>query len=182
VIEAASIAQRETGRTLFVHVHPWTKSAHALLDRCERAGADLTRVVLCHLDASLPDTDYHRSLAGRGAWVSYDLFGDDRDDYVGRRFPPDSERVRGVARAFEEGWADHLLVSHDIALKTRLWRYGGCGYDYLATRIAPRLKSEGLSEQDVDLLFARNPARAISHPLDGERAHGIARQNDEEAA
>jgi phosphotriesterase-related protein len=174
VIEAAAIAQRDTGRAMFVHVHPWTKTGHRLLDRCERAGADLTRVVLCHMDASLPDTEYHRSLAERGAWVSYDLFGDDRDDYDGRRFPPDSERVRGVIRAFEEGWAGRLLLSHDIALKSRLWRYGGCGYDYIATRIIPRLRSEGLGSDEIDLLSVRNPALVLAHPRDGGSSGGCA--------
>jgi phosphotriesterase-related protein len=166
VLEAASIVQRETGRALFVHVHPWTRSAHDILDRCEAAGADLTRVVLCHLDAALPDTAYHRSLADRGAWVAFDLFGDDRDDYEGRRFPTDAARVAGVVTAIEEGWADRLLLSHDIALKTRLWRYGGCGFDHLVTRVLPRLRTAGLEQADIDELFVRNPAVALSHPID----------------
>jgi phosphotriesterase-related protein len=163
VLQAAAVAQRDTGRAMFVHVNPWTKVGHQLLDICEQAGANLSRVVLCHLDGTLPDVGYHRSLADRGAWVSYDLFGDDRDDYDGRRFPPDSVRVEAVLQAFSAGWASRLLLAHDISLKTRLWKYGGCGYDYISTRIVPRLRASGLSARDIDSLFIDNPRSLLTH-------------------
>jgi phosphotriesterase-related protein len=165
VLRAACSVQRATDRALFIHVDPWGRSAHALLDICERAGADVTRIVLCHQDATLPDVGYHRSLAARGAWVSYDMFGDDRDDYAGRRFPSDVLRVDAVLSAFDDGWADHLLLAHDICLKTRLQAYGGCGLDHLMRRVVPRLRDGGLSPPAIDSLFVGNPRRMLSHQL-----------------
>ncbi len=79
VLEAASVAQRQTGAPLFIHLDPWGWAGHRALDIAEAAGADLRRVVLCHLDPSLPDTAYHRSLAERGATICYDIWGDEAE-------------------------------------------------------------------------------------------------------
>lgn len=96
MLEAAANVQRETGAPLLIHLDPWGRAGHDALDIAEAAGADLERVALCHLDPTLPDTTYHRSLAERGATVCYDIWGDE-DEYGGKGMPTDgsaSERSR----------------------------------------------------------------------------------------
>lgn len=161
VLGGACAAQRETGRTLFVHLDPWGRAGHDVLDRCEQAGVDLDRVVLSHLDPSLADVSYARSLAARGAFVGIDIWGDE-DAYGGRGMPSDASRTAAVLVAHEEGWADRLLLAQDVCTKTQLHAFGGRGYDHLLTGVASDLRTAGLSVKEVDQLLVDNPRRAIS--------------------
>jgi phosphotriesterase-related protein len=161
VLRAACGAQRETGRSLVVHLDPWGRAGHAVLDICEAAGVALDRVILAHLDPSLPDHAYHRSLAARGAWVSYDIWGDE-DAYGGRGMPTDDLRIAAVLLAHMDGWEDRLLVSQDVCLKSQLRAFGGPGYDHLLTDIAPRLQAAGMDRLEVEALLVDNPRRALT--------------------
>jgi len=161
VLRAACAAQRETGRSIVVHLDPWGRAGHAVLDVCEAAGVDLHRVVLAHLDPSLPDHAYHRSLAARGAWVSYDIWGDE-DAYGGRGMPTDDLRIAAVLLAHMDGWEDRLLVSQDVCLKSQLRAFGGPGYDHLLTDITPRLQAAGMDRLEVEALLVDNPRRALT--------------------
>ena len=161
VLRAACAAQRATGRAMVVHLDPWGRAGHAVLDACEAAGVDLDRVVLAHLDPSLPDHAYHRSLAARGAWIGYDIWGDE-DAYGDRGMPTDDLRIAGVLVAHLDGWEDHLLVSQDVCLKSQLRAFGGAGYDHLLVDIVPRLEAAGLDPLEVEALLVDNPRRALT--------------------
>ena len=165
VLRAACAAQGATGRAMVVHLDPWGRAGHAVLDACEAARVDLDRVVLAHLDPSLPDHAYHRSLAARGAWISYDIWGDE-DAYGERGMPTDDLRIAGVLVAHMDGWEDRLLVSQDVCLKSQLRAFGGAGYDHLLVDIAPRLEAAGLDPLEVEALLVDNPRRALTgtHP------------------
>lgn len=56
-LRAAARAQARTGAPLSIHPSPWDKEALALLDIVESEGADLRRVVICHLDHMI-DVEY----------------------------------------------------------------------------------------------------------------------------
>lgn len=169
VLEAACRAQLHTGAALYVHLDPWGRAGHAVLDACEAAGAPLDRVVLCHLDPSLPDRAYGRSLATRGAWVAIDIWGDE-DAYGGRGMPSDRERVQAVVAAHEEGWGSRLLIAQDVCLKSQLRAFGGRGYDHIITGVAPALRAAGLSASEVDALLIDHPRRVLTGEPNGTEA------------
>lgn len=161
VLVAAALVQRETAAPLFVHLDPWGRAGHDALDVVEAAGADLTRVALCHLDPTLPDTAYHRSLAERGATVCYDIWGDE-DDYGGKSMPADAARIRALETAVEEGWIDRVAVAQDICTKTQLRRHGGPGYAHLLTRVAAELAGRGHGPDLMRLLVEETPRRLLA--------------------
>src|SRR6266851_438269 len=74
VLRVAAAAQARTGLAINVHVAIFRREALAALDILEAAGADLSRVVISHIDEQ-PDTAYHRAILERGAYVEYDTFG-----------------------------------------------------------------------------------------------------------
>jgi phosphotriesterase-related protein len=165
-VEAAALtgaAQAQAGLggiALYVHLHPFARRGHEALDLVERAGGDLARTVLCHLDPQIPGgLDYHRSLLARGCTIAFDLWGDE-DVYGAHRMPTDGERVDALLELIAAGFGAQLVHSHDVCLKSQLARLGGPGYAHIPRVVRPRLLAAGLSESEVDRQLAGN-ARAL---------------------
>ena len=76
--------------------------------------------------------------------------------------PNDGGRMAHVLALIEAGFGDRLLLSHDIAYKTSLVRYGGHGYHHLLVNVVPRLRAKGLDDAGVRQLLVENPARAFA--------------------
>jgi phosphotriesterase-related protein len=161
VLRAGVLAQRATGLAINVHVAIFGGQATAALDILEDAGADLSRVVISHMD-ELPDTAYHRSVLERGAYVEFDTFGSEfYFDHDGKREASDAERIECLLRLLDEGWTKRILLSQDICIKLQLKRYGGFGYAHLLRTIVPRLRRRGVDEGTLRTLLVENPARIL---------------------
>ncbi len=53
-------------------------------------------------------------------------------------------------------------MSHDIAYKTSLVKYGGHGYHHLLVNVVPRLRAKGVDAAGLTRLLVENPARAFA--------------------
>src|SRR5213079_2240859 len=119
-LRVAAAAQRRTGLSINVHVAIAFREALRALDVLEAAGADLSRVVISHLDQQI-DLDYHRAVLQRGAYVEYDCFGSEvYFDHDGRAEPSDRERLKALLELLDAGWTGRLLISHDVCTKMQL--------------------------------------------------------------
>lgn len=165
VLDAAAIAQRETGAALMVHPGRNPYSPFEIIDHLERADADLSRVVLAHLDRTVQDLDTLRELAESGIFLEFDLFGMETSLYpyfwTGLDVLSDAQRLALVEGLLAAGLTDRLLVSHDICTKHRLARYGGHGYDHIIRNIVPWMRRRGVSDEEIDAILIANPARAF---------------------
>ncbi len=149
---AAARAQLRTGLAITTHAARWPIGS-AQLDLLEEEGVDPRRVIVGHCDM-VPLPEYHESLARRGAWVEFDTIrGESEYDLAAR-----VEFVLAMARKDLLG---HVLLSHDVCLRTMLHAMGGCGYDFVLTTFVDRLRAAGLDEADVHLLTVENPRRAL---------------------
>jgi phosphotriesterase-related protein len=179
VLRAAGRAQQATGAGVTVHT-----AAHAVdedsaliaADILEREGADLSRVVMGHMDTSLHRLDYHRAVLARGCYLEYDLFGHEffESENSFQSFG-DTERVRAVATLVLEGAAAQLLLSHDICYTIQLQRYGGYGYAHLLRNITPRLVLAGVDLPIVRSILTDNPRAAFAVARDTPRNIGALR-------
>jgi phosphotriesterase-related protein len=161
-LRVAAAAQARTGLAINVHVAIFHREALAALDILEAAGADLSRVVISHLDEQL-DTAYHRAVLERGAYVEYDTFGSEAYfDGEGSAEPSDRERVTALIELLDAGWADRLLIAQDVCTKGQLLKYGGLGYAHILRSIVPRLKRRGVDAATVQKLLVDNPARLLA--------------------
>jgi len=160
-LRAAARAQRSSGLPVNIHVDPFGRQGHLVLDVLEEEGADLEKVALSHCDGDI-DVEHLASLAARGAYVEFDLFGTGPDWVIlGRGFNDDAERLDALVRLVELGHEHRILLSHDICMKNSLVRHGGWGYGHIGARILPAL-DELLGEDLRIALSAVNPLRHLS--------------------
>jgi len=163
VLRGAARASRISGAPLSIHLPGWERLAHRVLDVVESEGANLRHTVLCHMNPSLHDYKYQRSLADRGAFLEYDMIGMDffyADQQA--QSPCDEENAIAICKLVDDGYLNSILMSQDVFLKMMLTRYGGFGYGYILRHFVPRLKRHGMSQATIDCILIDNPRRVFS--------------------
>jgi predicted metal-dependent phosphotriesterase family hydrolase len=153
---AAARAQRLTGLTVTTHAAGWPVG-NLQLDILESEGCNPNRVIVGHCD-TVPDTNYHHSLAARGAFVEFDTVRENNEHEL-------AQRVHYVTTLASRGHLDKILLSQDICLRQHLESRGGGGYSFILSRFLPRLRSAGMTEAEVDQILVANPRRALTGAL-----------------
>ena len=174
VLRGGIDAARRTGASISIHP-PFARSAEwptsrrcvELLDIIEAEGLPAERVVFCHRDQSKwheSDLTYQKELADRSAYVEFDLFGHvdaPRPAYDDAQ-PADTDRIQWIRELVAEGYADSLLLSQDIFLKSCLTKYGGDGYDHILSNILPTLREFGVSAAAIETIVEDNPRDVLT--------------------
>lgn len=141
----------ETGAPIWIHTEAGTMGME-MLDILEEEGADLTRVAVGHSDRNA-DPYYHLKMAKRGAYIQFD--GPGKVKYY-----PDSTRIDLIKNLLDNGYDKQLLISGDMGRCSYLHAYGGGpGFKFIKTKFIPRMIEEGISEKEINTIFAENPAR-----------------------
>ncbi len=164
VVRAAVIAQRETGAPLMIHPGRHEQAPMEILELVRSEGGDLSRTVMCHIDRTIADEQRVRDLAATGCYLEYDLFGLETSWYPYNPdfdMPNDGGRMRHILGLIEAGHMRQILMSHDIAYKSSLTRYGGYGYHHLLVNVVPRLRRKGLDDTALRTLLVENPTHAM---------------------
>jgi phosphotriesterase-related protein len=165
VLRAAIAAQRETGAPLMIHPGRHERMPMELAEFVQKEGGDLARTIMCHLCRTLRDVRAVIDLARTGLWLEYDLFGLENSYYPYNPsfdMPNDGGRMAHVLALIEAGHGDRILLSHDIAYKTSLVKYGGYGYHHLLVNVVPRLRAKGVDDAGLTRLLVDNPTRAFA--------------------
>jgi phosphotriesterase-related protein len=64
---------------------------------------------------------------------------------------------------FEAGLGGHILLGGDNARRSYWKAYGGGpGMAYTLERFVPRLRAEGFTQNEIDEILIRNPAKAFA--------------------
>jgi phosphotriesterase-related protein len=166
VVRAAVMAQRETGAALMIHPGRHERLPLAIVDFIRKEGADLERTIMCHIERTIADPGVLLELAATGVRLEYDLFGLETSYYPYNPafdMPNDGERMRQILFLIERGHLAQLLMSHDIAYKHCLTRWGGFGYHHLLVNVIPRLRARGADDRTVQTLLVDNPRRAFTY-------------------
>ena len=172
-LEAAALAQAETGAPITIHNPlPFEKRGVEVVRQLTRAGADPEKVVMGHMTHTVPDDRYHRSIMDTGATVEFDRFGQELYQEADRGFnrwgmyagePRDSDVVNEIVLLVKDGYADRILMSHDVGFRNGLRTFGGFGYAHIPTRIASYLRQQGLDDVELEMLLVGNPARIFAY-------------------
>lgn len=151
---AVARAHLETGAPIQTHTEMGTMGREQL-DIFEEEGVDLSRVVLIHIDRNL-DYGYHKELLERGANIMYD--GPSKIKYY-----PDGWRIEVLKKLIADGFVEQLFISNDMGRKSYLKAYGGGpGWEYVHTKCIPRLKKNGITEEEIEQIFIANPREFLS--------------------
>ena len=136
-----------------------------LAEFVRKEGGNLRRTIMCHICRTIADLKAVIDLAQTGIWLEYDLFGLENSYYPYNPsfdMPNDGVRMAQILALIDAGHRDQLLLSHDIAYKTSLVKYGGYGYHHLLLNVVPRLRAKGVDDPGLRRLLVENPARAFT--------------------
>jgi predicted metal-dependent phosphotriesterase family hydrolase len=153
VLRASARAQRATGLSITLHARA-SRVALSQLEVLREESVEPARIIVGHVD-TIHDPDYHEHLADHGVWVEFDTMRE-ATEYTARR------GVRYVMEARRRGYLDRLLLSSDVCALSHLTAYGGSGYGYVPTGLVARLQAEGVSDEELHMLFVDNPWRALT--------------------
>ncbi|MFQ5997190.1 MAG: phosphotriesterase [Dehalococcoidales bacterium] len=164
-LRAAGIAQQETSAAVNVHPGIYGDAPFECVKILEEVGADLSRVVISHVERSLPigARSTRAKLAEKGCYLEIDLFGTDvvrfHPDMFPYDVPNDAIRVNEVMELIADGFLDQVLISQDVCFKVLLRKYGGGGYSHILKFVLPRMRSKGMTEEQINTILVENPRR-----------------------
>ena len=158
--EAAARAALETGAPITTHTDQGRHGDDQQAFLTGHGGSP-HRIIIGH-SCGTSDHAYHMGIAERGSYLGFDRFGLDM-------IQPDDERVRSLLALIRAGRGRQVVVSHDS-----VWCWRGAPIPsreiqaqmekvwnptHFSTRIVPRLREGGASEEDVEALLVDNPRR-----------------------
>jgi phosphotriesterase-related protein len=162
IVEAVAIASHETGAAIMVHTNGAAKTGLLALEAFAGHGVDPRRINIAHAGDS-NDMGYLRELARSGAILGYDRFNIPH-------FNPDENRIATLVDLIREGYVRQLILSHDAASFLDFFtgdeKFAGEEPDYLwiSRKILPRLREEGISDEDIETMLVEVPARFLGPP------------------
>ncbi|MGN6495570.1 MAG: phosphotriesterase family protein [Agriterribacter sp.] len=152
IFRAVVNAHRATGAPILTHTN-YGKHALAQAVLFEKLGADLSHVVLSHVDRN-KDLEYHYDLMQTGVSVEYDS---------AFRWKKEEENWTYTLLEKLLPQFPHQITAGMDAARNSYWRsYGGKpGLDYLLTTFVNELQQRGLDTYFSNI-FISNPARIFS--------------------
>ena len=171
-LRAVARAHLQTGLAISTHCTLGTMAVEQAMILGEE-GADLSRVVLGHLDLR-PDPAYLEQVLATGVNIAFDTFGKERFDYqlpgqaLKQTFHrPDADRVHALVELIERGHSDRIVISMDMTGLEAYFNpttHGVHGYGYLHAVVIPQLLDAGVDHAAIDRMLVENPARILAVP------------------
>ncbi len=115
---------------------------------------DLSRVLISHMHHFERFADF-AAIAERGSFVGIDQVGF-------KKGPGDAHIADITARAIAAGFGPRLIISADIARRSRLRANGGDGYATTFANFLPLLREREIAEADIEQIMGRNPRQIFA--------------------
>jgi phosphotriesterase-related protein len=171
-LEAACIAQKETGVRIWTHTTDGTCGPDQQQIFASH-GIDLAQVVIGHCCEST-DRDYHRRIVEAGSYIGFDRIG-------WAQYQSDENRADSLAALVQAGYADRVLLGQDrytvmrgrygrpqsaeeVARMEALKREGNWPppYTHLFTTFFPMMEERGVPEATLYGMLEDNTSRFLS--------------------
>ena len=162
---AAARAQHQTGAAINIHPGCHVDSPIEIINLLKAAGADVSRVVISHIDRIIHPLSKRLELADKNCYLEYDLFGGNQFNPIDMGVCPrpcDRERIEQIIELINAGYLKQILISQDICVKTRLLRNGGHGYAHVLRNIVPYMLAWGITKEQIYTMLVENPKRLLT--------------------
>ncbi len=166
IFSAAARVQKDTGVPVITHTQEGTMGPEQA-DFLISEGVDPAKIQIGHMSDNL-DIDYQTAVIEKGVYVSWDRMG--LQGLVG--CPMDEQRYEVIAQLVRQGFADRLMLSHDYIInwlgrplnlpEQALPLIADWHPSHLFKNIIPALKKAGVSDDQIDTIIRKNPARLFS--------------------
>ena len=163
VLRASARAQRRTGAPITIHPGLHVDSPLQIMEILRSSGAEAEGVIMGHVERTGLSHDQTLALAGAGCYLEFDWFGEVRPTYPHGIIdvPSDGERLDRIGALVARGYGKRVVVSQDVAFKTRLAAFGGPGYAHVPRYVQPWMRAKGFAEQVIEDILIGNPAQAL---------------------
>ena len=164
-VEAAALAQQETGAALTIHPGRHPDAPFEILALVRAAGADLSRTIMDHVERRLFAMDDILRLADTGCVLEFDMFGMETSRFSQAGdvdLSSDGVRLSAIGALIDAGHGDRIVISHDICQRTRQTEFGGHGCGHIYRNIVPMMRRRGFSQDHIDAILVKNPARLLT--------------------
>jgi phosphotriesterase-related protein len=161
VLRSVARAQAQTGVPATIHHHAAGQLGPEILEILKAEGADPGRVVLGHSGDAINDPDYLATMADAGLTLGMDRFGIDH-------FAPFKQRADLVVEMCRRGYADRMVLAHDTCCYIDWFGPGTLDdlkdwhYLHVSQDVLPYLSDHGVTEDQIDAMLVRNPARILA--------------------
>lgn len=98
----------------------------------------------------------------RGVWLEFDMIGLDITFPKEGIAPGVQETADAVAHLIELGYADQIVLSHDVFLKQMWAKNGGNGWGFVPNVFLAYLAARGVDNDTLRRLCIDNPARLLT--------------------
>jgi len=175
VFRAAARAHRRTGCPILTHTTHFGELALEQLALLGEEGVDPKRVIVSHLGDRVGISTL-LPIAATGAWLNVDNLG-----FVGGYAPLDG-RADNVAALIAEGLVERIMLSNDICLTDQLKVNNGPGFDNIQKTFLPLLRTRGVTDEQIETMLVRNPARAFAYDAEAARLAYLEGEGEGEGA
>jgi len=125
VLRAAAMAQKEAGSPITVHPGRHEKAPMEIIKILDKAGADITRVIIGHLGRTISSFEDFIELANTSCYLEFDHFGREEDAFKAAEYINDAQRIGIILKLVSKGFLEKILIFRDICQKIDLSRYEG---------------------------------------------------------
>ena len=154
LFEAAAITQEVTGAPILTHCEHG-KGALQQIDIFLKLGINLENVVMSHTDKE-PDSSYHNEILSTGINVEY-------DQSLRQIEMEEPASALLTVEMFESGYGGQIMLGTDGARRSLWTTLGGApGLAALYLQWSNKLKSVGVSDDNLQAMFVTNPAKFLS--------------------
>ena len=136
-----------------------------IIDVLREVDTNLGRTIMCHIERTIDQKTALKELAETECILEYDLFGIEHSYFpwtLPVDMPNDAGRLRWLEWLIAEGHGSQIVISHDIAMKYLLVRYGGAGYAHILDNVVPLMERMGFKEEDIQTILVDTPARLFA--------------------
>ena len=155
LFSAVAAAAAESGAPVLIHTEKDT-DVFKLLRLFERYGVANDRILICHLDRSIPDPGVHREVMAAGCFLCYDSVN--RLKYVSH-----AQELALIGKMCDAGFDNKIVLSLDTTA-ARLRSYGAedMGLDYLLKDYKNMLLSALIPEESIEKMYKTNASAILA--------------------